>query len=508
MKKRKILVDRQMPGADEIRKHQDFQKIQQNYSVMKSLLVKKIFLSVAAVAVLGAAIALFINHREKPATTPASLNAETVSKQSPCVQPPLPGLEKQFTAFKIDASGETVLTYSTGSRIIIPAHTFSVGGHDSIIIKYREYHDVLDIFLSGIPMQYDSAGLVRTLESAGMLEIRAFDGEKELQVQDGKEIRIEMASDNPETRFNLYYMDTLQKNWIYEGKDHVMQPAPAQQAIRPGKVEKQAPLIKPELPDPDKYSFTITYNKSDFPELSAYDHVKFEACGTDFKPVYYKINWNMITVRAAETEGRYKIGLHKSDTTVYVDARPVFEGKDYQHAMQQFNAAAQRVESESTMKEAEQKVKIGKINNELSQYNSSVMLNAARRMNTLSTVRVFSIPATGIHNCDFPLSPVMAYALSVQDIRKQNKSSAIVFTDIYIVEKGINTVRKFNLAERLAFNPAKKNLFWTITQNNEIAFFREADMARIVRQPSVAVPTVARNQDEALKRIREFSGES
>ena len=96
-------------------------------------------------------------------------NAEV--KKEICIQPPIAGKETPYTTYRISAKNGGVINYPTGSSISIPANAFvNTNGEpvsDSIDIKYREFHNPLEIFLSGIPMTYDSAGVTRTLESAG-----------------------------------------------------------------------------------------------------------------------------------------------------------------------------------------------------------------------------------------------------------------------------------------------------------------------------------------------------
>lgn len=41
-------------------------------------------------------------------------------------------------------------------------------------ITYREFADPIDFFVSGIPMEYDSAGRKYNFESSGMCEINAY----------------------------------------------------------------------------------------------------------------------------------------------------------------------------------------------------------------------------------------------------------------------------------------------------------------------------------------------
>jgi hypothetical protein len=221
MKKRKIIQDRQFPDAEAINKYQDFDKIKGNYSFIKKILMKKIIIWTAGLSALAGIATVMLLQTEQEQFQPLNQQVPD-SMVAPGIQPPIPGAEKPFAVFRMSAADPAVITYSTGSVIKIPANAFcDVNGHepaDTVEIKYREYHDPLELFLSGIPMTYDSAGIKRTFESAGMLQILAFEGNKTLYLKEGKKIEIKMVSNTDEERFNLYDFDTIKNNWVYQGK--------------------------------------------------------------------------------------------------------------------------------------------------------------------------------------------------------------------------------------------------------------------------------------------------
>ena len=69
----------------------------------------------------------------------------------------------------------------------------------------------MDLLRSGIPMNMgDSAN--QWLQTAGMIELRAFANGEELQLAEGKELGVELAAKNPADRYSLYYFDQ-DKNW-------------------------------------------------------------------------------------------------------------------------------------------------------------------------------------------------------------------------------------------------------------------------------------------------------
>jgi hypothetical protein len=520
--KRKLLKDRDFPGPEQINKYQDFDRVFNNYGVVKKLLLKKGFLWTGAVigtALVAGAAYLGISNVSGIKTNDAQVSIAPVET---FVQPPIPGKEIAYAVYRVSSRDGGVLNFPTGSSITIPPNAFYLASGenigDSIEIKYREFHNPLDIFLSGVPMEYDSAGLVRTLESAGMLEILASDQGKALTLNPGKPIEIKMASLNNEKRFNLYELDTVKKTWVYKGKDELVEPVkmPVPRHFEPSKEKEPAPekTIRPALADPQKFRFTINYDKKDFPELEAYDDVQFEVTDNHFKPVYYKINWKKITLHCTEKEGVYTIRLIKADTTISLEARPVFEQENYEAALKKFEARHLSASEQREVKDKEAQKAVDEVNHELASYNSRAFIGAAFENAGISVAfRKFTIQSLGYHNIDFPIPPVLSYAYNllraVQD--KSTSSPGVAadrkYNDIYLVQKGRNAVFRFRRGEPLRLNPNEKNLVWTLTNQGQVAFFRISDYTKLMNGgDNTIAPEVAPDQTLAFQEIRNFSG--
>ena len=84
-------------------------------------------------------------------------------------------------------------------------------------------HTIPEILASGIPMRYDSAGVKQSFESAGMIEIKGIQNGKEIKLKQNKKIEINMASQKKGDRFNLYYLDTIAKQWQCLGKEKLIE---------------------------------------------------------------------------------------------------------------------------------------------------------------------------------------------------------------------------------------------------------------------------------------------
>jgi hypothetical protein len=157
---------------------------------------------------------------------------KTYAATQPYINPPLKGaLTEKFLSKTINANQGGVFEMGNGSKLTIPPAAFAYG-QDGIVqgevqIRFREFHDYVDFFLSGIPMEYDSAGIQYHLESAGMVEVIAEQNGQPLKMALDKSIEVELVSNvnlnanGQVPNFNIYYLDTEKRNWVYKGIDKI-----------------------------------------------------------------------------------------------------------------------------------------------------------------------------------------------------------------------------------------------------------------------------------------------
>lgn len=184
---------------------------------------------------------------------------------APTVQPPLPGVDIPFDAYTVDAAKGGTIEHASGSQLEIPANCFvDADGNPiegEVNIDYREFHDIAEVFVSGIPMQYDSAGYAYQFETAGMLDIRGSQEGKPVFIAPGKGIDVELISDNEDPKFNLYYLDEEQGAWAHLGKDKVRRRAKASEGYdpKPGseEIETIANNASTEIAPEGRYSLEV-----------------------------------------------------------------------------------------------------------------------------------------------------------------------------------------------------------------------------------------------------------
>lgn len=218
-------------SEDQIKEHQNFDKLLQSFAANKHVpSYRRLYFQVGAIA---ASLALLIAayYVFRPAKNYEELQSNFFASK-PYVSPPLANVKPTFASFELDNTTGGEFVHSSGSKLNVPPAAFinnkGIPVEGKVKLHFREMHDFVDFFLSGIPMTYDSAGVKFTLESAGMIEVYAEqDGERVALARD-KSIGVELVSnvnvpaslDVPKG-FNIYKLDENGRNWRYTAIDRM-----------------------------------------------------------------------------------------------------------------------------------------------------------------------------------------------------------------------------------------------------------------------------------------------
>ena len=232
-------INPRLPSSEEIQRHKDFgallrqYKGQQESRRTRRLRRLRVVSASSAAAAAVAAIAIVLGGIFSAPNEPAR-TAEEYFAQQEFIKPPLAkDIQPQFASFRVDANQGGVYEYPSGSRLVVPAAAFADDRgrliEGEVDIRYREMHDYVDFFLSGVPLTYDSAGVKYHLESAGMIEIYAEQDGKRVQLAPGKNIDVELVSEiivssfnlNVPPRYHVYQLDTFSREWLYQDVDNI-----------------------------------------------------------------------------------------------------------------------------------------------------------------------------------------------------------------------------------------------------------------------------------------------
>ena len=382
MKQPDIRFDIPSLSAEQIDARQDFGKVLSGYKATQLFYKSVWFWSAMGVGLIGMALLLTFNSTRDTATTHPLVQTETPSSSrspqiavphGPAIQPPSEHLQIAFDHYELDADEGGSIEHRTGSLISFPKNAFvDANGHmvhGPVEIKYREFHDPLDVWISGIPMDYDSAFHQR-FESAGMGEIRAFKDGSPLSLAPGKEMAIEMVSFNDNPAMNFYTLSDSDGTWSYQGKDEItlMHGAPAyaepRQGVSPEVLEtmeaynsatqqlEEMAETAPRAVQKNAYTFDLDLDLADYPELAKFQNVIFEVMDRDFDPAIYEVAWE--DAKLEQHGKQYVLQLLSAERRESVRVRPALTGKELERAIRDYEG--KRANKEAQVKALEEQL--------------------------------------------------------------------------------------------------------------------------------------------------------
>jgi hypothetical protein len=500
-------TDKPPISETEIREHMNFDKFISSYTppVKGFFSGVKGYILYGCIAAGAIAIALVV---ARPANSPARVK--------PFVLSPMKTMDAPFRDFTVSASRDSTLLFETGSFISVPAGAFEDENDNTVEgdvqIHYREFHDAIDILLSGIPMNYDSAGTHYQFESGGMFEIRATKNGKQVRLKKGKELKINMISNTAEPNdFNFYSLDTVARKWNYVSENTVSNNTciRAYEERVPGTVAKmnvqapaEAPLHgdKPVMPlkaDPALPNFRIDFDAEEFPELQAFTGIKFQPLKGDkgYDPGLAKKTWEEVEVKRGKNADNYVVKFTSGKESHHFTVVPVVEEKDLAAAMADFEVRQRNYETLL----AERKHGAQKGNDSLYRLNARFMNMAAsgdleRRFSNfmnntytetsrdLLAYRTFSISKLGVWNCDRPLPFFLSdFRSRIGELKAQFKNSEgqdLELTNVFFIRRSFNGIymvkpENFN---RFPFNKDEVDVMIGITDDNQLMYLKDEEL--------------------------------
>lgn len=532
--KRKVNIDRTEISSEEITKRKNFDSVLKNHTAMsaKPLLKKPWFLSSLVVTTVAVVAAVMFLNQDSEKTQEAKKNQDPTEindglalatlykseESKPCINPPLEGCNVPYTIYKVIAEKGATLDFKTGSKLIIPKNAFADENgkplKGEIELRYREFHDAVDFFISGIPMTYDSAGTRYQFESAGMMEMLAYQNGKQVSMAPKKSIDIELASNYKGNEYNLYELDTVKNNWACLGKDKVIQPTTQTQnkavpategsnnenqtvqqtfeykSIETKKIEvrgeKEVKIAalpklaaepkKPALATKEKYTFNLDVDGKEFPELAIYKGLLFEVGdeNKNFNKSMYDITWDEAIIKEGTKKGEnYSLTLKKAARKYDLIVYPVFEGKNYETAMKEFedkfnkyNVTLEKRKAEEKRIENEYQAKIAALIKQQAEIERKWKEEEKARFKIMDTdqkvKRMFAINRFGVYNCDNPVAYPKGVLCNVQ--LTNDKFMKLICYDVYLVDKAKNGLFTYykNPIVRFSFDPESTNMLWTV----------------------------------------------
>ncbi|MCI5059028.1 MAG: hypothetical protein MRY83_23145 [Flavobacteriales bacterium] len=401
------------------------------------------------------------------------------------IVPPIKGADIEFETFVFDANEGQRIQTKRGTSYAIPPNSFQF--EDGTMVQgevefwSREFHDPMEVFLSGIPMEYDSAGVEHKFESAGMLDVKAFQDGKKLELVPGKQIDVSLMATSDDDKFNLYQLDSESGAWDFKDADcnfHTIAPK-SEMTIEP--TVEEVMIVEPVMAKEDQYILDIDYDRDAFPEFGSYEDVKFQVDNnkSQFDPIYYNIQWKDVKLSTANEEGLYPVSLSTYDTTIVVYTKPVFEAATYQKALTNFeeNKSANRKRRE---KDLAKRVK-----------------SSEKEFQRFKAQANFPINSLAIYNLDFPVDFATKFAKTVAINARTDAGEKIRLVYAYNIDKKVTSCGLKDVKMRKG-----DHVLWGVTTDNKIATL-DGNWSRTAIQEDSRIDFVVQNDtEEIIKDIR------
>ncbi len=211
------------------------------------------------------------------------------------IRPPVSSMDVPYDAYEFDADKGTTIERPSGTTIRIPANAFvdSSGNkvNGKVVLKVREFHQANDIFSAGISMSTDSSRS-GFLESAGMIELRAFSNSAALELGEGKQAEISLASFRNAAGYQLYHMEK-DKNWIVTDTFSTVS------NTRKTNMLDSLQLVLKQASKQD-IIFDMVANLDQVPYLKAFDGLKWKISKRDVDDKLMdamRVNWDEVSVK-------------------------------------------------------------------------------------------------------------------------------------------------------------------------------------------------------------------
>ena len=292
-------------------------------------------------------------------------------------------------------------------------------------------------------MNYNDNGVDKVLESGGMVELTAKSNKDELFVNPSSKIKVDIKSWTKSKDFNLYDLDKTTGKWIEKGKD----------SISVFNKNKVFPTVPPMPIIATENAFKIADDTKMFPEIEGYKDVLFEPINisecniSDATDMVVKPLENGIF----EVTSIIKYGSFRKENKCLCYL--AFEvGKDYNNALKTYQNKYAKILKERNLH-----------------------INEEEKI-----LRTLAINNFGFVNCDYPKS--YPSGGEINPIYVDENGKPIVLHNVVLVEKNTNAL--FRYSANVKYNPSSNNLLWGLTNDNKIAFIKNADFVALRKSTS------------------------
>lgn len=439
MKNVKINVDRPQIKSEDIASKQNFNKVLDGYQKLKPPIFKNPWfygaIGVASIAILFTIGSINLNPDKYE--NKITLSNQELPEDTKCIHAPIENVNIDFKTFNINITKEETINLPSGTRITIPKGSLILPSNETKIeIKVREFNSKSESFIAGIPMDEKEGAF----ESAGMIEIRAVDNERDVKINPSKPLKVNLnLTKNPEN-FQFWKLNEDKNKWvthpaIYSSENLNNKEQSQSKLIEINKnnllksientnseIEKNKSglviLKSPEridfhLPISENQRFDLDFDTKEFPELEKFKGMEFEVSSKKaYDKSFTKKTWNDVSL-LKEKETYFAVFSAKKDK-FKIEVRPVLNGQKKEIAEKEFKKIYDSY-SESKLKlvqnekellikkkdEQEKYDQMIKSLNSQNQLNKNNVLDSEIAITSLPKFKAdFSVTEFGVYNCD------------------------------------------------------------------------------------------------------------
>ena len=320
------------------------------------------------------------------------------------------------------------------------------------------------------------------MQTAGICEIKAYKGDSLININPENEIKIDFSSKFENAGYSLLLFDTITKKWTKKGEDsnvvkldEYAQKVSPSDAYIPRKASYSKPRFQLVFRDPEK-----------FPELKGYKNYSFEVSDNEknYNSAEANINWKSVEINKDKTTGEYLVTFINPDKQITYRTNAVFEANEYQTALNIYNQKKQ----EQQVKLLTQKDTIlFKNANRIKDLQKDLLKREKEEFNIANIYRTFNVSKAGLWCYSKILNKPLNANVSVDF--KDTKGSDLKLKYIAILDKTQNTILRYTPDEfkTLKFDTASQNIMVAITLDENFAYLKEEDFAKLPKSGSTTV---------------------
>ncbi|ASS47752.1 MAG: hypothetical protein A3D31_18165 [Candidatus Fluviicola riflensis] len=394
-------------------------------------------------------------------TDPATADKQTTSDKA--IQLAENWLTNPADEFALTLNKAQELITAKGSHIRIPANAFMRKDGSQPTGKARlvfnEFQTEGEIIASGFPMRYKTPkGDTIQFQSAGMFEIRAYEGDEELELKKGKSIEVELATPSS-GMYNFYQLDDNTRAWTEKASN--LSPVPNRYLEEQEARLKELETItasKPKKPvehSPSDRLFDIKVDPKKYTEFQEMGGVMWKYVGkkkesdpaANPKLFHEKYEFMRLSPKAGE-DMIYEVAFSSKDDTITLDLAPVFPGK-------------LKAKNEKRLKE-----KIAKFNAAMKEQEKV----RQQQRNESQLLRLFNVDKLGVYNYDRQYKEGNIVPVLAQFTFEGKPLSDYPLASVYLIPEGKMAVIQYDLgsAQAFAFDPFERNRLIAVIGENEV----------------------------------------